>query len=63
MNCAGGRAGDVIADTGETDSQQVDFLNSVIVDQLRKIEELNRKVKLLAEVGDTDPNGYDLDFR
>ena len=39
------------------------FLNSVIVDQQHKINELNEKVKLLAEVGDTEPNGYELDYR
>ena len=47
----------------EEDKVQIEFLNSVIVDQQHKIEELNQKIKVLAEVGDTGHNGFDLDFR
>ena len=56
----GAGAGDAGSDS---DRYQIDFLNSVIVDQKGKIDELNHKIKVLAEVGDVEPNGYELDFR
>ncbi|XP_067932017.1 CAP-Gly domain-containing linker protein 1-like [Watersipora subatra] len=55
----GAGAGDAGSDS---DRYQIDFLNSVIVDQKGKIDELNHKIKVLAEVGDVEPNGYELDF-
>lgn len=51
------------ADQKTDDSYQIDFLNSVIVDQKMKIDELNNKVKVLAEVG-VNHNGFgDEDMR
>lgn len=51
------------AGSSEEDRYQIDFLNSVIVDQQHKIEELNTKIKVLAEVGDSEHNGYEMDYR
>lgn len=47
----------------ENDKYQIDFLNSVIVDQQKKIDDLNQKIKVLAEVGEAGHNGYELDYR
>jgi len=52
--------------TNSSDQYQFDFLNSVIADQKHKIDELNQKIKVLAEVGDVGDvghNGYEFDFR
>ena len=50
-------------ESNDNDKYQIDFLNSVIVDQQKKIDELNKKIQVLAEVGDVGHNGYELEYR